>query len=417
MRIGIAGAGIAGLAVAWLLEDDHECVVLESRDRIGGHARSVPIWLNGKQVSIELGSQDISADVFPLHRRLLELLGYPGEQIRPIPASLSVRRSGAVEPFLVTPADGPTEHPRSTVLGPAWEALGCFLEHALDRYESGDDWDVPLADLVEPLPVPDDLKRDLLYARPASLFCCDIEQVKELSARVATHFYVAASGEARWQQLASGLESSAWALAAGSPRARIKTGAALREARRAGERFELADAAGERHTVDRLVLAVPPPAAGDLLAPLAGTGDLRAAMASFRPVRAAYALHLDPLYMPPDPAHWASSNLVTDGVSCETSDWLGPVHGVDVFKSQIVKRDRLPRRLLHRADFQHFLITPATVRARRRLESAQGAGGLYFAGNHTNGVTSQESALLSAVEVARRISPDSARLRSLLAGQ
>ncbi|MFC6930843.1 NAD(P)-binding protein [Actinomadura yumaensis] len=228
MRIGIAGAGIAGLAVAWLLEDDHECVVLESRDRIGGHARSVPIWLNGKQVSIELGSQDISADVFPLHRRLLELLGYPGEQIRPIPASLSVRRSGAVEPFLVTPADGPTEHPRSTVLGPAWEALGCFLEHALDRYESGDDWDVPLADLVEPLPVPDDLKRDLLYARPASLFCCDIEQVKELSARVATHFYVAASGEARWQQLASGLESSAWALAAGSPRARIKTGAALR---------------------------------------------------------------------------------------------------------------------------------------------------------------------------------------------
>ncbi|MEV4252167.1 FAD-dependent oxidoreductase [Spirillospora sp. NPDC049652] len=413
MRVGIAGAGIAGLAVAWLLGEEAETVILESRDEIGGNARSVPVRLNGRQVSIELGAQDISAEGFPLHRRLLALLDYRDEDIRPIPASLSVRRFGTATPLLVTPADGRSRYPMRTVEGKAWEVLGLFLKRAVDWYERDVDWCVPFQELVDPLPVPEKLKTDLLYARPASLFCCGIEQVKEISARAAIHFYVAGGGEAQWQQLVPGLEGLAWALAAGAPRAKVKTGTALEEIRRHDDGFELLDAAGERHLVDRLVLAVPPPSALRLLAPLAGADELHSCLSRFRTTPAPYALHLDPLYMPDDRAHWATSNLVVDGDRCESCDWLEPVHGIPVFKSQIIQRDRLPERMLCRADFEHLLVTPDMIQARRRLEAAQGIGGLYFAGNHTNGVASQESALVSAMDVVRRITPRGPRLQSL----
>ncbi|GAA2612893.1 FAD-dependent oxidoreductase [Actinomadura fulvescens] len=413
MRVGIVGGGIAGLTTAWLLGDRHECVLLEGRTRIGGNARSYPVRLNDHSVSLELGSQDISAGLFPRHRRLLSLLGYTDEHLRQIPASLSVVREADAAPFLVTPADGQSAHPRTTRLGSAWDGLNLFLARASEWEERDVDWCVPLAELVEPLPVPEPIKRDLLYARPASLFCCSIEMAKQLSARAAIGFYAGMAESAHWQQLTLGLEGLAWALAADTPRLRVKTGALVEEVRRDGERYELRDSAGESHLVDQLVIAVPAPAAIPLLKSLAGTGELRAVLGSFQYVDTTYALHLDPLYMPADSDQWATTNLTVRDGWCESCDWFGPIHGVDVFKSQITHRDELPRRLLARADFQHLYITPDAVRAQRKLAALQGQESLYFAGNHTNWVASQESAVVSAIEVVQRMSLDGERLPML----
>ncbi|MFC9970984.1 FAD-dependent oxidoreductase [Spirillospora sp. NPDC127200] len=409
MRIGIVGGGIAGLTAAWLLGEEHESLLLEARTRIGGNARSFPVRLGGESVAVELGSQDISADMFPRHRRLLSLLGYTDADLRRIPASLSLTPSGRTAPSLVTPAGEGATLPSATRLGPEWDATNLFLERASQWHQDDVDWCAPLADLVEPLPVDEAIKRDVLYARPASLFCCDLDEAKELSARAAIAFYVGDSADPRWEQLAPGLESLAWALAADSPRLRVRTGAALRQVRRAGERYELADSAGESHLVDQVVFAVPPPVALDLVEPLAGTAELGAVLSSFEYAGTTYALHLDPVYMPADKRYWATSNLSVHDNWCESCDWYGPVHGVDVFKSQIAHREVLPDKLLCRADFQHLRITPGAVRAQRRLAGLQGQGGLHFAGNHTHWVASQESAVTSAIEVVGRIAPDAPR--------
>ncbi|MFI6520450.1 FAD-dependent oxidoreductase [Spirillospora sp. NPDC050679] len=413
MRVGIVGGGIAGLTAAWLLGEEHECLLLEARSRVGGNARSFPVRLGGESVAVELGSQDISADMFPRHRRLLSLLGYTDADLRRIPASLSMTPSGRTVPSLVTPAGEGAALPSATRLGPEWDATNLFLERAAQWHQDDVDWCAPLAELVEPLPVDEAIKRDVLYARPASLFCCDLDEAKELSARAAIAFYVGDSADPQWEQLAPGLESLAWALAADSPRLRVRTGAALRQVRRAGERYELTDSTGESHLVDQVVFAVPPPVALDLVKPLAGTAELGAVLSSFKYADTTYALHLDPVYMPADKRYWATSNLSVHDGWCESCDWYGPVHGVDVFKSQIAHRQVLPDKLLCRADFQHLRITPDAVRAQRRLAGLQGQGGLHFAGNHTNWVASQESAVTSAVEVVGRIAPDAPRLARL----
>ncbi|MFI0424183.1 FAD-dependent oxidoreductase [Spongiactinospora sp. 9N601] len=414
MRVGIVGAGLSGLTLAWLLEGVCETTVLEAGERAGGAMRSVHVSVADRDATVDLGAQDISGDLFPLHRALLRATGLDRHVVGS-PASLTVRRAGEAVPLLVSPHTPESRLPRRTVLGPAWDGIGLFLDRARAMDAADESWETPLADLVEPLPVSEAIKRDVLYARSAFLFCCGVEQARELSARAAIAFYANKDGEPGWQHLATGLESLAWALAAQSPSATIRTGAGVREVRRSGAGFEVLDTAGERRWFDELVLAVPPWAALPILGPLAGTGELRDTLRAFEYVNATYALHLDPAYLPPDRRHWSTSTFeVHDGWS-ESTDWFGPSHGVDVFKSQITHRRPPPGQVIAQARYRHLLITPAAVRARRHLARLSGHGGLHFAGHHTNWVSSQESAVRSAVEAARRIAPRSARLSGLTA--
>ncbi|MEV0618789.1 FAD-dependent oxidoreductase [Nonomuraea sp. NPDC050404] len=414
MRVGIVGAGLSGLTLAWLLASRCRTVVLESLDRIGGTMRSVHVRTGEGQTTLDLGAQDISPDLFPAHRRLLSLLGFTDGQFVDCPASLTVLKAGLKEPLLVSPHTPEPAWRRAERLGPAWHALNLYLQRAAEWDKEDVSWERPLADLVEPLPVSPQIKHDVLYARPAFLFCCGIERAMTLSARAAAAFYVSAAGEPSWQQLVTGLESVAWALAARTPAATIKTAAGVRQIRRSDGRYELLDTTGERHIVDELVLAVPPWEAAKLLHPLAGTREVRDVLAAFEPVDTTYALHLDPAYLPECREQWSTSTFeVHDGWS-ESTDWFGPGRGVEVFKSQLTHRDRLPQQMVLREDYRHLLITPAAVRAQRRLAALQGREGLHFAGQYTTWVSSQESAVRSAVEVARRLAPRSGRLTDLL---
>jgi predicted NAD/FAD-binding protein len=57
MRIGIIGGGAAGLATAWLLEQDHDVTLFEKDDRLGGHAHTVDIDVGGRPLSVDAGFQ------------------------------------------------------------------------------------------------------------------------------------------------------------------------------------------------------------------------------------------------------------------------------------------------------------------------------------------------------------------------
>jgi len=43
MRIGVIGAGAAGLTTAWLLNDHHDVTLFEKQNRLGGHAHTIEV--------------------------------------------------------------------------------------------------------------------------------------------------------------------------------------------------------------------------------------------------------------------------------------------------------------------------------------------------------------------------------------
>ena len=71
MRIGIIGAGAAGLTASWLLSENHDVTLYEKQDRLGGHAHTV--FHDG--LALDVGFLVHNEPNYPLLVRLFRELG------------------------------------------------------------------------------------------------------------------------------------------------------------------------------------------------------------------------------------------------------------------------------------------------------------------------------------------------------
>ena len=77
MQIAIIGSGGAGLSTAWLLERDYQVTLFEKQTRLGGHADTVQVELDGQAFAIDAGFEFLSSEMFPQFTRWLRLLDVP----------------------------------------------------------------------------------------------------------------------------------------------------------------------------------------------------------------------------------------------------------------------------------------------------------------------------------------------------
>jgi predicted NAD/FAD-binding protein len=75
MRIAVIGTGISGMASAYLLSEDHEVVVYEANDYIGGHTKTVDVSLNGQQYAVDTGFIVFNEKTYPNFVKLMKRLG------------------------------------------------------------------------------------------------------------------------------------------------------------------------------------------------------------------------------------------------------------------------------------------------------------------------------------------------------
>ena len=75
VNIAIIGSGISGLTAAYLLGRSHEVSLFEADDRLGGHAHTVDIDLDGRELSVDTGFIVYNERTYPKFCRLLSDLG------------------------------------------------------------------------------------------------------------------------------------------------------------------------------------------------------------------------------------------------------------------------------------------------------------------------------------------------------
>ena len=109
-RVGIVGGGMAGVALAWLLDGERDVVLFEARDWIGGNVRSEPIELEGSTFPVDLGAQYFHPGPYPLYTALLERLGMfdPADPeagaAHAFPASITLFEAARSTPRFVSPS-------------------------------------------------------------------------------------------------------------------------------------------------------------------------------------------------------------------------------------------------------------------------------------------------------------------------
>lgn len=100
MRIAIIGGGISGLSAAFGLQDKADVVLYESRQRLGGHADTHNLLIDGQAYAVDTGFTAFNRDNYPGFTNFLETLG-----VRTQPVQMTLGVSGGKHEFEYGTAD------------------------------------------------------------------------------------------------------------------------------------------------------------------------------------------------------------------------------------------------------------------------------------------------------------------------
>jgi hypothetical protein len=407
-RVAIVGGGIAGLASAWLLQHDHEVRLYEREQELGGHARTVPVPCDGITVPVETGFKYFMDGSHEVLLGLMRLLGLRPEKRK---GSLTIA-DRVHDRTMVLPPRSPRHLWRLATGGQLGLALGLrrFLASA-DRVVAGRDWSATLGDHAAALGLGEPFVRELLLPLCASSWGASLELMAAFPAYdVLKNLWKGPTG---FYELPGGVSSYIAALAARLQSVTVRLGRPVQRVCPGPDGAVTIEHGDARESFDHVVVATPAWTAARLLAGLPEAAPLVAALREFRSFDTRVFIHEDASFMPASRSDWSVINHVFERDHRVMTEWSGHHLARPVFRSWVPAGAPEPARVHARKDFQHLVVSRQHAVLQRRLEEGQGLARVWLAGMYTTDVDDHESALVSAVRIARLLAPDSPSLRQL----
>jgi predicted NAD/FAD-binding protein len=416
MNIGIIGGGAAGLVSAWLLQEHHRVTIFESQNRLGGHAHTIDVDIDGTTVPIDAGVDFFTQALWPTFYRLLTVLGVP---LHRYPGTTALHTKDRRRVYLM-PAirDG----------GVCWSALKprtvshmVQFQRALRLAEplvKSADTSVTIERFTESLRLSRGFKDDFFYPILFAIWCAGIDEFKTFAAYNALKYYVRCEvgkfSKVYFTEVVGGTRVYIDALTRTLTKTGINVGFDVRRMTRSGNRFRVESAGGNLHEFDHVIIATNAPQALGLVAQLECTESLRRELRKFEYFKGTIAVHGDRRLMPAREAHWSVFNIRHDAEHSALTVWKKWKSKSPLFKSWVNYEPNLPEPLYGLATYDHPKVTPSYFEAQRAIARMQGEGNLWLAGLYTHDIDSHESAIVSAVKVAQRLAPHSSNLKQLL---
>ena len=406
MRIAVIGSGISGLASSWLLSREHEVVLFEANEYLGGHTHTHEVEVGGQAFHVDTGFIVFNAGNYPLLCRMFAELGVAS---KPTTMSFAVSNERTGLEYNATDLGGLFCQKRNlasprflrmlrdivrfyreapALLGPEAEGptLGEYL--AQHRYSTmfRDDHIVPMA--------------SALWSSPST-------QVLEFPAQylvrfLDNHHMLKLRGRPQWRIVAGGSHSYVRALRS-RWRVQERVGCAAKQLRRETDGVRIDSAAGSER-FDHAVMACH---SDQALAIIGDASDSeREVLRSIEYQENDAVLHTDANLLPRRRRAWAAWNALVPATPtdrCTVSYCMNLLQLLDAREPIVVSLNGTsriaPEKILRRVRYQHPVYTHAAVRAQRRRCLIQGVNRTGFAGAYW-GWGFHEDGMRSAVEVA-----------------
>ena len=412
MRIGVVGAGGAGLVASWLLQDEHEVEVFEAADRPGGHLDTTTVEADGGPVEVELGAQFFFREGYSGLHALLARLGRTPTPIR-LGLSVTPRDGGA--PFVLPPLD--LAAARSIASPTVLRRLYWFLRFGWGGEDvvREADWSVSVQALVDRIHAPRAIADGFLIPFVASSWGVPMDAAREMSAYSVTRVMgVRPTRLPHSHRVPGGLGGYAHALVADAPRIKLHLNTPVHGLRPAPQGGLELDVGERRARFDAVILACDWRASAAACRDAPALAPWHQAFAAFEDYDATVVVHRDSSVMPADRRLWHSANHDHRGDAMPRNTvWAGQPSGADVFRTWLRPDESPPRDTIEVRRFKHILMVPQHRARQEAVARLQGTSGLWAVGMYTDGIDNHESAIRSAAQVARSIAPEAQRVRWL----
>lgn len=418
-RLAIIGGGMSGIASAWLCCDEFKVDLFEAREKLGGHCDSRIVNTQGVQTYTDLGAQFFHPGTHPLYMGLLEYIGLYSKNRPEI--NQVIETNGSLTVF-DDAEDKPQFNSKWALTTPLWSIdFGIYTQEARRFIIEQQSFDITLQQWVAELPVQDNFKREILIPLLASFAGTTIDNALTMSARSVLQLVALAFPSSIFKGATTfnsniGLQGILMKLVDQFEDVNVHLQSPVQQLIHEDKSWFVVSGNTRHGPFDDVIVTAPAEKTKDIFHSVPWAKDITAALNNFTYFDAKIAIHKDPVYMHKDQSYWSAYNAKKNDGSCEGSVWYGQYRkGSDgsplaLFKSWALNRKLQPTMLLAERSFRHPLITPSVIDATRNLLSWQGTHGLWFAGQYTTGVDLQETALYSALRVARRACQNSRRL-------
>lgn len=412
MRIAVIGSGIAGMGAAWLLSRQHETVLFEAQDRLGGHTDTHDIELAGRHYAVDTGFIVFNPDHYPNLVRLFEQLGV---QSQPTVMSFAARNEATGLEYNATDLNR-LFCQRRNLLRPAflrmvWD-IARFYRQAPHLLQS-DDPGPALGEYLDRGRYGKLFRDDHLIPMASALWSSASSRIEDFPARhlvqfMANHHMLSLGKRPSWRVVSGGSSRYIEAL-----QARWKVQVRLRTPVQQVQRHAdgvVVQWQGHREHFDQVVFACHSDQALALLAdPSPQEAEILGAI-QYQPNDT--VLHTDESLLPRNRRAWAAWNAHIPrqpGAHCTVSYCMNLLQSIDAPATFIVSlncTDRIdPARILRRRSYHHPLYTHAMVAAQARRGEISGQRRSWYCGAYW-GFGFHEDGLRSGVDVARALGCD-----------
>ena len=416
MKIAVVGSGISGLGAAWALSQEHQVVVYEAADQLGGHAHTVTVELPRTQSG---GSRVIDVDIgFIVYNEL----NYP--HLTQLFNALEVPTAASDMSFAVSLDNGGFEYegslsgliaqPQNLLKPGYWRMLNDlrrFYRAAPAMLDGSDEVGPSLGSYLKQNAYGPEFVNGHLLPMGAAIWSTPPEQmldypVKSFVAFCENHRLLTYVGRPQWRTVMGGSRSYV-ARVARALRGEVRLNAAVKRLRRHSGGVVLQDAAGQEDNFDQVVLACHADQALTILGDDA-VAEEREILSAFGYSANRVLLHNDPRLMPKRKRAWASWNYLSERPLGELHDlsltyWMNRLQNIDHDSPLFVTLnpgDREIRGSVHRdLTFMHPLFDRGAMEAQKRLSGIQGSSGIWFCGSYF-GHGFHEDGLQSGLSVA-----------------
>jgi predicted NAD/FAD-binding protein len=414
MKIGIIGGGAAGLVTAWLLEQQHDVVLFEAQNRLGGHAHTIYLDFDGTTMPIEIGFEFFNEHLYPTFCRLLEFLAVPTQNYLLTYTYFTSDQKNMIRiPF----TQGGTVFWKT--LAPIQLFHLIQLRYVISRGQKilqEKKYDITVEQFIDSLFVTDSFKHNFFYPFFSTAWGATVDEFKLFAAcDLLAWILPNISTKTQWYHVIDGMSSYITKLTSQLTRAQVKTGAPISHVTYENEQYIVWEKNGTSTKFDRLICATNAYEAHKLLQELPQLQEQCTVLQLFEYLASTLAVHGDHRYMPTDKKYWCNSNVEYNGTNSSLTIYNHWQLGPPIFRSWLMPGFPQPEPVYAVEHFFHAKPTVNYFKAQELLAPLQGRDSVWFAGMYTTGIDSHESAILSAINIAQKLAPGSERLASLLA--